>query len=58
MTYYLKKKNELRDKAKKIQAQISSEHLAWWDIYDYQEELEKEARKYGLIREFKREGVL
>ena len=55
---YLEKKNELRDEAKKLQAYISDNNLAWWDIYDCLQELEIKAKKYGLLREFKENGIL
>ena len=56
MSYYQKKKQELRQEA--IRFMQDSLCLSWWDIYDYQEYLETQARKYGLLKEFKENGVI
>lgn len=56
MSYYQKKKEELRQEA--IRFMQDNLCLSWWDIYDYQEYLETQARKYGLLKEFKENGVI
>ena len=58
MKTYEDKKDELRDKAIRIQHYIMNEHLSWWDIADLLDDLEKEARKYGLLKEFRENGIL
>ena len=58
MDYYQKKKQELREEAKEHQRQASEKNLSWWDIYDYLEHLETQAKKYGLIKEFRENGVI
>ena len=58
MDYYQKKKQELREEAKEHQIQASEQNLSWWDIYDYLEHLETQAKKYGLIKEFRENGVI
>ena len=58
MNYYQKKKQELREEAIEHQRQVSEQNLSWWDIYDYLEHLETQAKKYGLIKEFRENGVI
>lgn len=53
MPRYLRKKEELRQEAIEFKQYIIDNDLPWWDYYDALEEFLKEARKYGLIREFK-----
>lgn len=56
MNYYQKKKQELREEARKLIQ--DSVYLSWWDINDYQENLETRAKKYGLLKEFHENGII
>ena len=58
MSYYRKRKEALREEGKKHQAFISEENLAWWDVVAYTDHLYEQAKKYGLVKEFKREGII
>lgn len=58
MNYYYKKKEALREEAKQHQIKVSELSLSWWDISAYTEHLYEQAKKYGLVRELKREGVI
>ena len=58
MNYYHKKKEELREEAKEHQRQASEQNFSWWDICGYQEHLENEAKKYGLLKEFHENGII
>ena len=55
---YQKRKERLRQEAIYHQRQASELNLAWWDICEYQEYLKTEAKKYGLIKEFKENGII
>lgn len=58
MTYYQKKKEELREEAKEHQNQVSALNLSWWDISAYTEHLTEKAKKYGLVKELKNNGII
>lgn len=53
---YLYKKNQLREKATALQ--VYENAICWSDLITEQSELEKDAKRYGLIKEFKKEGIL
>lgn len=56
MSYYQKKKKQLKREALRfLQNRMS---IAWWDAIEYEKYLEEEARKYGLVKEFKRKGII
>lgn len=57
-TYYQRKKEELRNEAIDWQADFSNHSYSWWDIADYQDDFERRARKFGLIREFRENGII
>lgn len=58
MNYYKRKKEELRAEAIQFQLEHQEKHLSWWDIADYTQTLEERAKKYGLVKEFKENGIL
>ncbi len=39
---------------KKCRADIDKYGLAWWDVMDYLEILFADAKKYGLVREYRK----
>ena len=55
---YQEKKEALRNEAIQFQHDIIENNLNWWDYYDYLIELEKKARKYGLVKEFKENAII
>lgn len=56
--YYMKKKEELREYAKDVQREIIEKDLAWWDYIDAIDDIEQKARKYGLLKEFRENGII
>ena len=58
MNYYQKKKQQLRAEAIQYQIDNANNSLSWGDIVSAQDYFNTFARQYGLIREFKREGIL
>ena len=56
--YYMKKKEELREYAINVQREIIEKDLAWWDYIDVIDEIEEKARKYGLLKEFRENGII
>lgn len=57
-SYYQRKKAALRQEAIDWQADFAEHNYSWWDIADYCEDFERRARKFGLIREFKENGII
>ena len=56
LSYYQKKKKELKLEALRfLQNRLS---IAWWDAIEYENYLITQAKKYGLLKEFKRKGVI
>lgn len=58
MNYYQKKKEELRQEAIEYKRQAIEQNFSWWDINDYLHDLEPRAKKYGLLKEFRENGVI
>ena len=56
MNNYRIKKEETRQKAQAFQ--VYEDAISWGEIIATVGELEKLAKRYGLIKEFKREGIL
>lgn len=59
MSRYSKGKEKVRQKVMDFQNTFS-EGKTWFysELSDFQAELEKEARKYGMLRELRKEGIL
>lgn len=57
-SYYQRKKAALRREAIDWQADFAAHNYSWWDIADYENDFEARARKYGLIREFRENGII
>ena len=55
--YYQRKKAQLRQKAIDFQSWFGRTRLSYLDIAMYQTEFRIEARKYGLLKEFKENGI-
>lgn len=54
----IKTKQQAREWAISIQTQISQEALSWGEIHEIQDELRKIGKRFGLIKEFKENGLL
>lgn len=54
----MQKKSELREYAKDVQREIIEKDLAWWDYIDAIDDIEQKARKYGLLKEFRENGII
>ena len=55
---YKQLKEQARQQAIRFQLEIASLNLSWWDVAHYSIHFEKLAKRYGLIKEFKREGII
>ena len=58
MSKYQKKKESLREEAVAWQMMAGETALYWSDILGAGEYFEKQGRKYGLLREFRENGIL
>ena len=56
--YYYRKKNELYEEALNISYTLSETRLSWGELADILADLEFRARKYGLLRELRENGIL
>jgi hypothetical protein len=54
----IKTKEEARQYAINWQAWQSKQSLSYYELYKWQEYFERLGRKLGLLREFKREGII
>jgi hypothetical protein len=57
MTTYQKAKARARELAIKFQQEISDENPSWWEICDAQDFFRNLGRRYGLLREFRENGI-
>lgn len=57
MTAYEKRKIMLRDMAIQWQYECPHEEYDWWDYLECTEFFEAQGRKYGLLREFRENGI-
>ena len=57
MTQYQKRKNAARDKAIEWQYDFNNHNYSWGELADIQERFEKLGKKYGLLREFRENGI-
>ena len=51
---YKNNKRKILQEAKKFLKYKNKNNLAWFDYYDYLEYLMNRAKRYGLLREFKK----
>jgi hypothetical protein len=51
-------KTKARDKAITIQMEMSEKDLSYYEIINITQKLEKLGKRYGLLNEFKENGVL
>lgn len=55
---YKERKAEIRQAAIEFQHEVIENELAWWDIAHIQERFEKMGKRYGLIHEFRENGII
>lgn len=60
MNNYQTKKEQARQKAIEWQLEISARHTPrrWGELWEEQVELEKLGKNYGLLKEFKENGII
>lgn len=56
MSYYTKRKEEVREMA--IDFQNYDGPMSYYELMENQYKFEKLAKRYGLIREFKENGII
>lgn len=57
MTPYQKAKARARESAIEFQKDVAEMSLSWWEISEVQEQFERLGRRYGLLREFRENGI-
>lgn len=57
-TSYYKNKEHLRDEAIKFQMDSINNNYSYLELFNIQTKLEKQARKYGLVKEFKENCII
>ena len=58
MAQYEKGKQRAREKAQRIQIYNAETRQSWQQVADTCADFEKLGKRYGLIKEFKNEGIL
>lgn len=58
MNYYQKKKAAIREAAQDWQRSFSSCLWSYGEIADFQARFERLGRKFGLLREFRENGII
>lgn len=58
MTEYQKRKNAARDKAIEWQYDFNNHNYTWEELVDIQERFEKLGKRYGLLGEFRENGII
>lgn len=58
MTQYEKGKQRAREKAQQIQIYNAETRQSWQQVADNCADFEKLAKRYGLIKEFKENGII
>lgn len=54
---YKQLKEEARQKAIDTQNEISEKNLSWWDVAQLGDYFEKLGKRYGLLKEFRENGI-
>lgn len=57
-TNYLKYKQATIQEAIDWQLNFASHSYSYYELYEIQENFYKKAKRYGLLREFRNEGIL
>lgn len=57
MSNYQQLKAKARQKAIDTQNDIAEKKLSWWEVAQISEYFEKLGKKYGLLKEFRKNGI-
>lgn len=57
-TKYEIKQQQARDKAVEYQLWASEQNLSYGELYEFAEYFRKLAKRYGLIKEFRENGII
>lgn len=55
---YQRGKENARTEAKNWQMDVADKDLSWWDVAHMGDYFEKLAKRFGLIREFRENGII
>lgn len=55
---YQDRKAEAREEAKEWQITQATQQMSWGQVAEYSNHFEKLAKRYGLIKEFKENGII
>jgi len=55
---YLKAKDEFRDEAIQFLIDFDKHYFSYGELADYQNYFEKYAKRYGLVKEFRENGII
>lgn len=58
MTKYHQAKNKIRDLAIDWQLDFDEHNYFWLELFQWQEFFSIQAKRYGLIREFRENGII
>ena len=58
MKTYAEKKEEIRQRAIEWQQDFEKQGYCWGDLIIYQEYFEDLGRRYGLLKEFRENGII
>ena len=58
MTVYQRAKERARDKAVEWQLDFDNHNYSWGELAYYGNYFERLAKKYGLVKEFKENGII
>ena len=58
MNYFKKRKEEIRREAIEFQSELSGKSLSFSELADQKAYFENLARRYGLLTEFRENGIL
>lgn len=58
MSYYQKRKEAAREEAKEYQQWQSEQNLSWWDCEGFAIHFEELGKRYGLLKEFRENGII
>lgn len=58
MNNYQKRKQQVIDKAIEYQLWASEQNLSYGELYEYSDKFTKLAKRYGLVKEFRENGII
>ena len=58
MTKYQQAKNKIRDLAADWQSDFGNNNYSWLELLQWQEFFSTKAKRHGLIREFRENGII